>query len=144
VKILWASLIWPPSWQLWAPTLVPQLPWVKNCQPSSELYCPPTTTGCFDHFIDTLRKLPGNKSYLLTKHNYSPRKHSPAVTISKQFVLEFLPSQASVNSRWPVPIFIQAIREHFLWWLSRRPVVDAHTFHHLHESLARFMQTPLS
>jgi hypothetical protein len=85
------------NWQLLDPTLAPHMSWAKDCQPSSQSVFS-LATSCFEHI---LKKLYGNHSCLLWKHNSGSRRHCPRHDCFKQPVLDFLPSQSFVNSRWP-------------------------------------------
>lgn len=104
--------IWLIYWLLLELSLVPwQLEF--DYQPSSQQDSLHASTGCFVYSIDTLRKLQGNYSCLLSKYNSSSRMHCPSYSCLKLLVTDFffLPSQALVNSRWPSISFYPDQRE---------------------------------
>jgi hypothetical protein len=82
------------DWQLLDPPLIPWLPWVNDCQSSILLNWAHASVGCFEYFMDTLRKLHGNHCWLLLKQNSISFRHW------SRTLLVFLPSQALVNTRW--------------------------------------------
>jgi hypothetical protein len=87
-------------WQL-LDLFLAQLPWAKDYQPSRQPDYPHASTSHCEPSTDTLRKPHSNHSCLLLKHNSGFWKPCPSHNCFKQLVRGFLPSQVSMNSKWP-------------------------------------------
>jgi hypothetical protein len=68
---------------------------MKDYQPSSQPYCPHASPA-----VLTLEEATG-QPWMLANHNSFSRRHCLSHDYFKLFVLNLLPSQALVNSRWP-------------------------------------------
>jgi hypothetical protein len=84
----------------------------------------------FKDFTDTLRKLQGNHSCWLWKHNSRSRRHYLSHYFN-QLMLDLLAItnlSELLKTLLTLQLFsLRSEREHFPWWLSERPVIGANT-----------------